>query len=200
MSSEQAVRPAVGEDVPRAVRTLTRAFSDYAWTRHTLAADDHSGRLARFHELFLSHIGLEHGRVWVNDEVSAVAVWTTPRTPAEVFADLGPRFAEIAGARAEAFAEADAACRPHRPQEPVWFLGAVGVDPARQGGGRGAAVVRPGIDAAAREGVPAFLETSSERNVRFYQRLGFEVTAEYDIPGGGFRNWSMLRPAGAAEA
>ncbi|MFI0258633.1 GNAT family N-acetyltransferase [Streptomyces sp. NPDC017056] len=193
------VRPATREDLPRALRTLQRAFADYPFTRHTIAADDHLGRLYRFNELFVSRVGLDCGKVWVADDGDAVAVWTTPETvgAVDVFAEIGPRFAEISGDRAEAAAQAEAAMRPHRPTGPVWFLGSVGVDPGRQGGGLGGAVIRPGLEAAERAGVPAFLETSDERNVRFYEHLGFTVTADYPLPGGGPRTWAMTRRPGA---
>lgn len=189
------VRPGTREDVPRAVRTLGRAFADYAFTRHVIAADDHRRRVERFQELFIDRIGLDHGSVWVAGDGDAVAVWTTPRTAdaGDVFAELGPRFAELAGDRFPAYQEAEAAMAPHRPKEPAWFLGSVGVDPGRQGRGLGAAVIRPGLDAADREAVPAFLETSEARNVAFYEKLGFEVTAEYVLPGDGPRTWSMTR-------
>ncbi|GGV02399.1 GNAT family N-acetyltransferase [Streptomyces spectabilis] len=192
---DATVRPAAPEDVPRAVRTLGRAFADYAWTRHTVAADDHVRRVEGLQELFLTRIGLAHGRVWVAGGGAAVAVWTTPATAdaGAVFAELAPRFTELAGDRAQAYEEAEAALRPHRPAEPVWFLGTVGVDPDRQGAGLGRAVLRPGIEAAERDGVPAFLETSAETNLRFYERLGFEVTADLTLPGGGPRTWCMVR-------
>ncbi len=190
------VRPATTADVPRAVRTLTRAFADYPWTRHTIAAAEHERRLAEFQELFLTRIGLPHGKVWVADDGAAVAVWTTPATDAgAVFTELAPRFAELAGDRAAAHAAAEAALHPHRPDDPVWFLGTVGVDPARRGSGLGRAVIEPGLAAAEREGVAAFLETSTAANVRFYEHLGFHVTAEVDIPDGGPRTWCMLRQA-----
>ncbi|MEU7594873.1 GNAT family N-acetyltransferase [Streptomyces sp. NPDC039022] len=194
-----AVRPGTRADVPRVLRTLDRAFADYPFTRHTIAADDHAARLHRFNELFVTRIGLDHGRVWVADDGDAVAVWTTPETSAagDVFAELGPRFAEIAGDRAEASARAEAAMSGHRPGEPVWFLGSVGVHPGRQGRGLGSAVIRPGLEAAEAAGVPAFLETSDERNVRFYEHLGFEVTAECSLPDGGPRAWAMTRKTGA---
>ncbi|MGW1740269.1 GNAT family N-acetyltransferase [Nocardia sp. NPDC001965] len=188
------VRFATAADTPRATRTLTRAFADYPWTRHTLAADDHELRLAAFQELFLTRIGLPHGSVWVADDGDAVAVWTTPATDAAaVFTELAPRFAELAGDRAAAHSAAEAALAPHRPTGPVWFLGAVGVDPARRGRGLGRAVIEPGLAAAERDGIPAFLETSTEANVRFYERLGFRVGAEVEIPDNGPRTWCMLR-------
>ncbi|MFB4319734.1 GNAT family N-acetyltransferase [Actinomadura sp. 21ATH] len=187
------VREAEEADLAKAARTLREAFAQYPFTRHVLAEDDHLGRLERFQKLFLAHVGMPYGKVWVEDGVRAVAVWTTPETPLDVFGELAPRFAELVGDRLEAYEAAEAVMAAQRPREPMWFLGTVGVDPAAQGAGLGGAIVRPGIEAAERDGVPAFLETSTDRNVRFYQRLGFEVVSEYDLPDGGPRTWSMIK-------
>lgn len=189
------VRPATEADVPRAVATLGRAFEHYPFTMHTVSADRYIERLESFNRLFIERIGLRLGRVWVADEGDAVAVWTTPETAGagDVFAELAPRLAELAGDRLPHQQAAEATMAAHRPSEPAWFLGTVGVDPDRQGHGLGRAVLTPGIEAAAAEGVPAFLETSDKNNVRFYQRLGFEVTAEYILPDGGPRTWAMVR-------
>lgn len=187
------VRPATPRDVPRAVRTLARAFADYPATRHTLAADAHHDRVRQFQELLLTRVGLEYGRVWVADDGAAVAVWTTPeRDAGPAFAEIGTRLAELAGDRLPAHQESERLVAPHRPTEPVWFLATVGVDPARQGQGLGSAVLRAGLTEADRAGLPAFLETAEERNVRLYQRLGFQVTAEVDLPDGP-RTWCMRR-------
>ncbi|GAA2912319.1 GNAT family N-acetyltransferase [Streptomyces thioluteus] len=191
------IRPAAPADLPAAVRTLTRAFAGYPFTRHIVAADGHEERLARFQELYLARVAMPFGRVWVADEGrGAVAAWTTPDgDPGAAVGELGPLVGEIAGDRAAAFEAAERALEPYRPTEPVWFLATVGVDPGRQGQGLGRAVLEPGLEAAARAGYPAFLETSTERNVRFYERLGFAVTAEVALPDGGPRTWCLCRKA-----
>ncbi|GAA2429404.1 GNAT family N-acetyltransferase [Streptomyces macrosporus] len=191
---DHRVRPATREDVPAAVRTLARAFADYPFTRHVIAADGHRERVGRLQELFLTRIGMRYGRVWVGGDGRAVAVWTTPeQDPAPGFAEVGPLVGELAGDRAAAYESAERALEPYRPGEPVWFLATVGVDPRDQGRGLGGAVLRPGLDAAERAGLPVYLETSSERNVAFYERLGFGVTAEVELPDGGPRTWCMRR-------
>lgn len=189
------VRPATAADLPRAIATLTNAFAHYAFTRHTIAADEHLRRLHRFNELFLREIGIPHGRVWVANDGEAVAIWTTPQSTGigDTFARLAPEFVALAGDRAAQYESAEATMQGHRPQQPIWFLGSIGVDPAHQGKGLGRAVVTPGLEAAADAGVLAFLETSDPGNVRFYRKLGFEITAEYDLPDGGPRTWSMIR-------
>ncbi|MFI1386325.1 GNAT family N-acetyltransferase [Embleya sp. NPDC020886] len=188
------VRPITDADIPTAVDTLARAFADYPYTRHVIAADDHEGRIRRFQELCLTHIGMVYGRVWVADEGRAVAVWAVPgQDSSPAFAEIGPTLVELGGDRAAAAAAADTAIAPYRPQEPGWFLETVATAPEAQGQGLGSAVLIPGIQEAERAGHPAFLETSSEANVRFYERLGFKVTADVQLPDNGPRTWCMRR-------
>ena len=83
----------------------------------------------------------------------------------------------------------------NRPAVPHWYLHIAGCAPAAQGGGLGRAVIRAGLELADRDGVAAYLETSTERNVGYYQALGFAVTHEWVVRR-RLRCWSMLRPAG----
>ena len=61
-------------------------------------------------------------------------------------------------------------------------------------GGSGAAI-RAGLDKADAAGIPALLETATERNVGLYTSLGFEILSEWDVPKGGPHFWTMLRRA-----
>jgi predicted N-acetyltransferase YhbS len=188
------VRPITEADVPASVDTLARAFADYPFTRHVIAADGHEERIRRFQGICLTRIGMVYGRVWVADEGRAVAVWATPdQDPSPAFAEIGPVIGELTGDRQAAYESAEQAVAPHRPQEPAWFLNTVAVAPEAQGRGLGSAVLIPGIEEAERAGYPAFLETSSEANVRFYERLGFQVTAAVSLPDNGPRTWCMRR-------
>ncbi|WP_216843557.1 GNAT family N-acetyltransferase [Phytoactinopolyspora alkaliphila] len=193
------VRTATLEDVDAATRTLTRAFADNVFTRHVISGDHYLQRLEQFHRLFVENIGIPYGRVWITADGSAASVWTTPATAdsGDVLAPIAGRFGELAGDRADVYIACEEEMARHRPAGPVWFLGSVGVDPARQGRGLGRAVIEPGLAAADAESVPAFLETSERVNVGIYERMGFEVTAEYELPAGGPVTWAMTRPAGS---
>lgn len=192
------IREATAEDVERAADTLTAAFEHYPFTRHTIAAADHLRRLREFQRLFLTEVGLPHGRVWLSDDAAAVAVWSTPDSgqAAAAMEALLPTFIDLAGDRADASAEAQQLMGEHRPSEPVWFLGTVGVHPEAQGRGLGRKVISTGLREADAAAVPAFLETSAERNVSLYESLGFRATADYELPAGGPHTWSMFRPVG----
>ncbi len=191
------VRAATSDDVPAAAEALADAFADYPWTRWTIDADGHGGRLRALHHLFLSTVALPFGQVdvgEVGEEFVSVAVWMTSTSlPDDVWARVGPAAAELAGHRAAAAAEAEAALADRRPSEPHLTLASLGVLPHRQGRGLGAATLAPGLNRADRDGLPVHLETSAELNVRFYRRLGFAVTDVVDLPGGGPRTWLMRR-------
>lgn len=88
------------------------------------------------------------------------------------------------------------AIEAHFPREPFWYLHIAGVDPAQQGRGLGGAAIRAGLARCDADGVPAYLETATESNVRLYTRLGFQPTGEWSVSKGGPRFWSMIRPVG----
>jgi len=86
--------------------------------------------------------------------------------------------------------------RHHRElvEERHWYLMVLGVHPPEQGTGLGSSLMLPIMRRADEEGLPCYLETGTEVNVRFYSRRGFEVAAEGNLPGGGPQYWCMRRP------
>jgi len=74
-----------------------------------------------------------------------------------------------------------------------WYLWVIGVEPARQGQGIGAMLIQPVLARADAGGLPCYLETMNEANVPFYQKHGFKVISEGEIPRRGLRVWAMLR-------
>jgi GNAT superfamily N-acetyltransferase len=77
------------------------------------------------------------------------------------------------------------------PVEPHWYLGVLGVDGFAQSRGVGAALLSRWLAGVDRDGMPAYLETDSEGNVRFYERAGFSLEGETSILG--VRTWRMKR-------
>jgi GNAT superfamily N-acetyltransferase len=72
----------------------------------------------------------------------------------------------------------------HPREEPHWYLAFIGVDPARQGCGVGAALLRSRLRRCDQEGRPAYLESSKPENVPLYQHFGFHVTTTLGLPEG----------------
>ena len=83
------------------------------------------------------------------------------------------------------------------PREPHWYLSGIGTDPPVQGTGVGSELMRSRLARCDAEGLPAYLESSKEGNVPFYERHGFKVSGELTISGGGPRLWLMWRDPAA---
>ncbi|MGX8904657.1 hypothetical protein ACR820_05240 [Streptomyces netropsis] len=85
------------------------------------------------------------------------------------------------------------------PPGPMWYWQVIGLTPRLHGKGIGNRLARAGLELVDQAGLPCHLETFSERNVRWCQGLGFEVTAtrtraDGDLP----RLWKMVRPGKGA--
>lgn len=163
--------------------------------------DERRARLAGLYRLEAGLAGAETRATWLAEDdgaVLAVASWLRPgpRLSGELAALLDREVPALLGDRAALVAAADLAVTALRPAPPLWLLAALGTRPGARGRGLGRALVDAGVAAADAEGMPAVLDTSSERNVRFYQRCGFAVAGELDPPGGAPHVWVMARPAG----
>ncbi len=69
----------------------------------------------------------------------------------------------------------------HDPLNQHWHLGPIGVLPSHQGKGIGTKLLNrfcQEVDACL---APAYLETDTYKNVRFYERFGFQVVGETEI-------------------
>ncbi len=73
-----------------------------------------------------------------------------------------------------------------------WYLWVLGVKTSSQGKGIGGELLQPVLTSARASKTPCFLETNTERNVRFYQKHGFRVVSDSCVPGHGLRMWALL--------
>ena len=74
--------------------------------------------------------------------------------------------------------------------QPHWYLLILGVSEASQGQGIGSLLIQPILEQADKENLPCYLETSTERAVRFYQKHGFEILRKIEKP---ISFWTMKR-------
>ena len=194
-----SVRRAGDADVVAVAEVLADAFSaadGYPWTRWTIDDDDHRRRIRDLQLLALEHVGMPYGTVWAahcDGAIRAAAVWLDPTSvPIQAQQAVDLRRSVLEGRRHAASVEAEAVLAAGPPVDPHFLLATVGTAPSHRNLGFASAVVSSGLEEARRRGLPARLETSSEENVAWYQRLGFRQDGPVvDIPGGP-SVWRML--------
>ncbi len=166
---------------------MTWLFTDAARRRR---------RLSPLFELALRHPRVRAGEVYTTADLAGVALWAPPdqwRTPIRnVLRALPQLIWTLRGGLPAAVRTTTAIERVH-PREPHWYLAVLGTEPARQGQGIGSALLAPVLQRCDRDAIPAYLESSKEANVAFYQRHGFEVTGTVATADGGPTVWLMWR-------
>lgn len=134
----------------------------------------------------------------VTERGEAATLWRAPRQAEtgamEYLASAIPMIACFGTAIGRGLAVVKA-IDANMPGGDFWYLHVAGCDPIHQGKGLGGAAVRAGIERVADGRYPVYLETPLEKNIGFYRSMGFDVSDEWSVPGGGPRFWSMWRPA-----
>lgn len=202
MNFELQIKPLAEAAALQAAEVLGRAFfTDPAFV---FTFPDDEQRRQRLP--WLMQIGVRYGYRFghvssAEPEMFGHAVWLPPgngsvapeRMSAVGFDNAIQQMGQDALARFGGFMELMGEHHERIVPTPHWYLMILGVDPPYQGKGIGGSLIAPTLARADAEGLPCYLETANPRNLPFYQRHGFEVRHEADIPGGGPRIWMMLR-------
>jgi len=145
--------------------------------------------------------GLLYGEVYTNDAADGAAIWISPANTTLTFGQMlrmgmlaAPFKLGWAGCK-RMMNVMDCTEKAHKRSAPGrhWYLPILGIEPSRQGKGIGGQLIQPILARADAEGLPCYLETMNERNLPFYERHGFKVTVEGQVPKGGPNFWAMVR-------
>jgi len=192
------VRKATKLDVPQLKAVIARAFDDDPVINWMVAQDKRrAGRVYDALALYLDRVFMPNGEVYTTDGVHGGALWAPPgkhKVPVLRQLMMMPGLARASGMSRvrDGLAGMNAVEKKH-PHEPHFYLGVLGTDPDHQGRGVGTELMRPVLERCDRERIPAYLESSKERNVPLYERNGFQVTEVFTIPRGGPPVWLMWR-------
>ncbi len=191
-------RQAVRTDLDAITDAWVDAFSGDPFLRWMGDADDASWpAFGRAWLSFIAGMCFERGHMIVTEPAGAAVAWIPPD-----LSMMGPDdmdrgaaiIAEHAGeARRDEAVTTMMAAGSHSSPEPHWTLQYIGVGSALQGQGVGAALVAPYLLRCDEDALPCGLVSSNPRNVPFYERVGFTVTAEVPNPDGSATLRPMLR-------
>ncbi len=180
---------------------LSRAFHNDPWVLYLYPDEvERRRRLPGAFGIMLRY-ALRYGEITTTAEVAGTACWLPPgKTTPTLWGmlntgSLWPSFqlgwqGILRSSRLQIYQND---LHKHFVSEPHWYLYLLGVDPSVQGQGIGSMLLRSGLERADAARLPAYLETMNPINVPFYQKFGFNIVHEGEIPGSNVRMWSMLR-------
>lgn len=190
------VRTAAAVDEKALIATLVTAFGSDPAARWSFP--DANVYLANFPSFVRAFGGkaFAHGSAHVAGAFAGAALWLPPgvdpdeRAMMELFQSVAPEAIHQDGAGVfEQMAR-------YHPEEPHWYLPLLGVDTPCQGKGYGSALLKHALAVCDADGVPAYLESSNERNIPLYERHGFKQLGTIQV-GSSPKIYPMLRKAGA---
>ena len=176
-------------DAAVAGRVLGRAFTtDPVFTWMLAGRPDLERQLTRVFGAFASTAArTPDGQVLLDPAERGAAVWLPPdrwRLSIPELARELHRFLPAYGPRVvRALATLTRVEKAH-PQEPHWYLEAIGCVPEARGQGIGGTLLAPVLKRCDEERLPAYLESSNPRNIPFYERHGFVQRPLFRLPAG----------------
>ena len=197
-TSEYSIRKVANGEYNFLAGVLARAFESdpmgaYLFPDPTLRLL----QMEQMFKLFLRKIYLPQQETYTVGELMGGSLWLPPgKYPASTLQQLSllTGFIQLFGMRRtpSIFRDIDHMEKMHPRKQPHWYLAFLGIEPTEQGKGMGGALLLPVLNRCDAERMPAYLETSNERNLSLYQRHGFQVIKECDFDKGP-HFWGMWR-------
>jgi ribosomal protein S18 acetylase RimI-like enzyme len=199
------VRRARPSELGLVVDVLTRSFDDDPLTNWAVAQDGkRAERMRLFFQSPVRSMAARHDEIYTTPDVEGAAVWVPPGKFKMSVLEQARQLPDMVRCttlrRFPAVMKAFNKVEKKHPKEPHWYLMAVGVEPGLQGRSIGSQLLAPVLARCDADGVGAYLESSKERNLPLYERLGFRVTDQFPVSNGAPTIWLMWRdPARRAE-
>lgn len=192
------VRPVARADVEELSACLARAFDDDPVSLYLFPGGrSHIRRLERYFRWQFLHVFLPKGEAWTTTDLAGASLWMPPRRREPAVPEaLGQLVAvvRILGRQTGKALWLLEQLEAEHPKTPHYYLGTIGTDPERQRSGIGSALMKVVLERLDAVALPAYLESSKEENLAFYNQHGFQLTGEIGRRRGTSpRIWLMWR-------
>lgn len=173
------MRKATSSDKSVILDILTKSFDDNKSVNYVVKQDQ--SRVERISKLmdYSFNVCNEFGEVWISDDQQACALILFPDKKHSSFRsllwDLKLALSVIGLERVSTVLKREALIKANHPKEPIAYLWFIGVNPPLHGKGIGSGFIQEVIQECEKKKRPIYLETSTERNLPFYKKFGFEI-------------------------
>ncbi|WP_411194416.1 GNAT family N-acetyltransferase [Rhodococcus erythropolis] len=156
--------------------------------------------VSRLFAAFTNYHHLAHGGVDVavdiNQAIGGTALWDPPgrwRQSRGSTWRMKPAWIRALGLRSRAANDLYNALDAVHPDEPHWYLAAIGTAAPVRGAGYAKKLLHSRLDRCDRERHAAYLESSNVANIPYYEVFGFAVSHEIVVPHGCPSLYGMWR-------
>jgi ribosomal protein S18 acetylase RimI-like enzyme len=188
--------------IDECAKTFVASFKDDPYFRAVYKTEDNWEKNAIHQFRFLVCYGLKHGEVYTTStNVEGSAIWF-PSENARLTLYRMIRYGALqfifnVGLRQtmKMISDANLMDRQHETIAPFphWYLMLLGVNPNYHGKGLAKSLLLPKLSQFDQTGMPCYLETYNPSNIPIYQRFGFEIHEEVQMPNMDVKLHSMLR-------
>jgi GNAT superfamily N-acetyltransferase len=181
MVSDAAIRTVTVADTEPALAALTLAFGSdppcrWAWPD----PQQYLEAFPRFARAF-GGAAIEHGTANYHEGFSGVALWLPPGVTPDEASLMSVIEDTVKAPRKDGMFSMFEQMDNFHPREAHWHLPLIGVDPAHQGQGIGAALLTHVLKTCDSQKMLAYLEATSAQNIRLYERHGFAVLGTIQV-------------------
>nr|WP_294897164.1 GNAT family N-acetyltransferase [uncultured Pedobacter sp.] len=179
------MKKVTAEAKQKVVNILTKAFDENLSVNYIVKQDEN--RIQRIQSLMDYSFDMcnKYGEVYLSEDENACALvlfpelkkdnlWTISRDIKLIAKSIG--FSNILKAL-----KRESLIKQAQLKDEVYYLWFIGVDPANQNGRLGTDLLNGLVNKAKQMGRTVCLETSTERNIPWYQKNGFEVYNKIDL-------------------
>ncbi len=191
------------KDIPKAVAVLTDAFQHDPISQKVFEAETKiNQKLAAFYETPIRY-SLKYGEVyatsenlegiaaWLPGDLADMTIWRLIRSGAiRSGMKIGPKLAKK---MKPVFKPLHKERKENMKGKSFIYLQIIGVASEFQGQGFGGKLLQALIEKSEQIGIPIYLETEIEKNVKMYERFGFKLVNQITLSLINLPMWELIR-------
>ena len=196
------------KDISKAGAVLAEAFQNDPVLARILEEADIDMRRAFFQSpvrycskygnVYAPSESLEGIAAWVPGDLADMTIWRLIRSGTftsgmKMGMEMGLKITKLSLKMIPIFEPLEADRKINMKGRSYLYLMVIGVAPQFQGQGFGGKLLGKLIEESEKARLPIYLETSTERNVRMYERLGFKPIKQEILPIINLPQWELIR-------
>jgi ribosomal protein S18 acetylase RimI-like enzyme len=148
----------------------------------------------KYGEVYATSEHIEGIAAWVPGDLADMTIWRMIRSGTISFdLKLGMEMVRLTQKIIQVLGPLELDRKAKMKGRTYIYLMIIGVASEFQGQGLGGKLLGGLIEESEQAGIPIYLETATERNVRMYERIGFRLLSQVTLPVVNRLQWEMVR-------